>query len=195
MLLHSLSKLNVLAKLLVGRIVFVSIVSMVCVRYGPVIPAKCIFGHEMKKQIVKQVAIAVDTKHILMIPEQAKLNFFTKYPPRNVPPPPAGTVISPIINAADIAVTLNWFSICFGRKAANPAIINPSDAPAKFKKNNVGFCSRAKIALCISRSFEYCLVFVPLWASEIFTCCSFSEPVCFFKCNERLREREVYGDL
>lgn len=49
-------------------------------------PAKCMFGHEIKKQTVKQVAIAVETKHILMIPEQAKLNFFTKYPPKKVPP-------------------------------------------------------------------------------------------------------------
>lgn len=179
MLLHSLSRWNFSAKFVGGRIVFVSIGSIISVRYGPVMPAKCIFGHEMKKQTVKHVAIAVEIKHILMIPEQAKLNFFTKYPPRNVPPPPAGTVINPIINAAKMAVTLNWFSICFGRKAAKPAIIRPSDAPAKFMNINVGFCNNANMALCISRSLEYCLVFVPLCASDIFTCCSFSDPICW----------------
>lgn len=97
-----------------------------------------------------------------------------------MPPPPAGTVIMPIISAAEIAVTLNWFSICFGKKAAKPAIIRPSEAPAKFRKNNVGFCNNANMALCISRSFEYCLVFDLLCASDIFTCCSFSEPIRLF---------------
>lgn len=27
-----------------------------------------------------------------------------------------------------MAVMLNWFSICFGKNAANPAMIKPSDA-------------------------------------------------------------------
>uniref|UniRef100_A0A8C2Y5W4 Uncharacterized protein n=1 Tax=Coturnix japonica TaxID=93934 RepID=A0A8C2Y5W4_COTJA len=33
----------------------------------------------------------VQSKHNLMIPEQRSLNLFTRNPPRNVPPPPAGT--------------------------------------------------------------------------------------------------------
>lgn len=39
----------------------------------------------MKKHTVKHVATMVDAKHMRMMPEQVKLNFFTKYPPKNVP--------------------------------------------------------------------------------------------------------------
>lgn len=52
--------------------------------------------------------------------------------------------------------------------------------PAKFKKNNVGFRNNANIALCISRAFEYFrlgFVLFPECASDILTCCSFSDPV------------------
>uniref|UniRef100_A0A8B9FLM2 Uncharacterized protein n=1 Tax=Amazona collaria TaxID=241587 RepID=A0A8B9FLM2_9PSIT len=37
----------------------------------------------------------VQSKHNLMIPEQRSLNLFTRNPPRNVPPPPAGTTRYP----------------------------------------------------------------------------------------------------
>jgi len=40
--------------------------------------------------------------------------------------------------AAQVAFTLNWFSMSLGKKAANPAIRSPSLAPARFRKKKVG---------------------------------------------------------
>jgi hypothetical protein len=48
----------------------------------------------------------------------------------------------PMSSAAQLAFTLNWFSISFGRKAANPAMRRPSLAPARFRKKKVGLTMR-----------------------------------------------------
>lgn len=84
--------------------------------------------------------------------------------------------ILPISNAADTAVTEYWFSICFGKNTANPEMISPSDAPARFRNRKVGFLVSDMNAFGISLNFvnacDFCLS--PLCASEIF--CSFSEP-------------------
>lgn len=45
----------------------------------------------------------------------------------------------PIKRAAETAVTEYWFSICFGKNTANPDMMRPSDAPARFRNKNVGF--------------------------------------------------------
>lgn len=47
------------------------------------------------KQNVKAAAIAVAATQSLIIPAQARRQRLTSHPPRNVPPPPAGTVITP----------------------------------------------------------------------------------------------------
>lgn len=59
-------------------------------------PAKFRFGHDRKKQIVKRAANIDAIMQNLIVPEQQSFSFFTKYPPRKVPPPPAGTVIKPV---------------------------------------------------------------------------------------------------
>lgn len=61
---------------------------------------------------------------------------------------------SPISNAAELGLTLNWFSISFGRNAAKPAISNPSLAPARFNMKNPGLPSRSVRARGSSRIFE-----------------------------------------
>lgn len=61
---------------------------------------------------------------------------------------------SPISNAAELALTLNWFSISFGRNAAKPAISNPSLAPARFNMKKPGLPSRSVSARGSSRIFE-----------------------------------------
>lgn len=65
--------------------------------YGTVTPANGWFGQFSKKQKVNNIPAAVATTQSLIIPLQDKENRLTKYPPRNVPPPPAGTVINPEI--------------------------------------------------------------------------------------------------
>ena len=52
----------------------------------------------------------------------------------------------PIRRAALLAFTLNWFSMSFGKKAANPAIRSPSLAPARFRKKKVGLAMRLRNA-------------------------------------------------
>ena len=90
---------------------------------------------------------------------------------------------SPISNAAELGLTLNWFSISFGRNAAKPAISNPSLAPARFNMKNPGLPSRSVRARGSSRIFENaspwsledgCSGF---WcASDTLSLASFSEP-------------------
>lgn len=70
-----------------------------------------------------------------------------------MPPPPAGTVIRPISRADHTAVALNWFSMSFGRKTANPDITRPSVAPARLRKKNVGFFRSVVRAFGISLNF------------------------------------------
>uniref|UniRef100_A0A8C3Y572 Uncharacterized protein n=1 Tax=Catharus ustulatus TaxID=91951 RepID=A0A8C3Y572_CATUS len=48
-------------------------------------------GQWIKKTNMASRLNTVKNKHNLMIPEQRSLNLFTRNPPRNVPPPPAGT--------------------------------------------------------------------------------------------------------
>ena len=52
-------------------------------------------GQERKKHTVNRAAKIVAKRQNLMMPEQERWSFFTRYPPRNVPPPPAGTVMMP----------------------------------------------------------------------------------------------------
>lgn len=59
----------------------------------------------------------------------------------------------PINIAAQDGVTLNWFSITLGKKAAKPAISRPSLAPAMFRKTNVGLIMSALHAFGISFIF------------------------------------------
>lgn len=112
--------------------------------------------------------------HNFMIPAHLRSSLFTRYPPRKVPPPPAGTVMAPkksikiwlpkkkthenknlpIKIAAKLALMLNSFSINFGMNAANPEIKNPSLAPAKFKKLKVGLTIKSLKARGISRSLR-----------------------------------------
>lgn len=92
---------------------------------------------------------------------------------------------SPISNAAELALTLNWFSISLGRKAAKPAISNPSLAPARFNMKKPGLPSRSVRARGSSRIFENasprsleddCFL-VLLWcASDTLSLANFSEP-------------------
>uniref|UniRef100_A0A4X2LE21 Uncharacterized protein n=1 Tax=Vombatus ursinus TaxID=29139 RepID=A0A4X2LE21_VOMUR len=49
------------------------------------------FGQCMKNMQIANRLINVQKRQNLIIPEQRSLNLFTKNPPRNVPPPPAGT--------------------------------------------------------------------------------------------------------
>ncbi|KAI9586203.1 hypothetical protein GQX74_002050 [Glossina fuscipes] len=62
-----------------------------------VTPAKSKLGQDNKKQLVKAVAIVVAIKHRRMILPQDRSNFFTKYPPKNVPPPPVGIKVPMVI--------------------------------------------------------------------------------------------------
>uniref|UniRef100_A0A8C5J9K2 Uncharacterized protein n=1 Tax=Junco hyemalis TaxID=40217 RepID=A0A8C5J9K2_JUNHY len=48
-------------------------------------------GQWIKKMNMASRLDTVQSKHSLMIPEQRSLSLFTRNPPRNVPPPPAGT--------------------------------------------------------------------------------------------------------
>uniref|UniRef100_A0A670I4I6 Uncharacterized protein n=1 Tax=Podarcis muralis TaxID=64176 RepID=A0A670I4I6_PODMU len=48
-------------------------------------------GQSMKKMKMASKLDMVQNKQNLIIPEQRSLNLFTMNPPRNVPPPPAGT--------------------------------------------------------------------------------------------------------
>uniref|UniRef100_A0A5F8GFX8 Uncharacterized protein n=1 Tax=Monodelphis domestica TaxID=13616 RepID=A0A5F8GFX8_MONDO len=48
------------------------------------------FGQCMKNMHVAKRLVTVQKRQNLIIPEQRSLNLFTKNPPRNVPPPPAG---------------------------------------------------------------------------------------------------------
>uniref|UniRef100_A0A1A9WM47 Peptidase S1 domain-containing protein n=1 Tax=Glossina brevipalpis TaxID=37001 RepID=A0A1A9WM47_9MUSC len=98
-------------------------------------PANSKLGHDNRKQLVNAVAVAVAIRQNLMMSAQERSNFFIKYPPKNVPPPPVGIVIRPIIKADHT-----------GKNAAKPAIIIPSEAPAKFKKKNVGFFKSTAVA-------------------------------------------------
>lgn len=92
---------------------------------------------------------------------------------------------SPISNAAELALTLNWFSISLGRKAAKPAISNPSLAPARFNMKKPGLPRRSVRARGSSRIFENasprsleddCFL-VLLWcASDTLSLANFSEP-------------------
>lgn len=59
--------------------------------YVWVTPAIGMFGQWIKKMNIARRLDTVQSKHNLMIPEQRSLNLFTRNPPRNVPPPPAGT--------------------------------------------------------------------------------------------------------
>ena len=83
--------------------------------------------------------------------------------------------------AAKLALTLNWFSINFGRKAAKPAISRPSLAPARFNIKKAGLPSNSVKARGISRIFEKASPFPPLddfsWASDTFSLAKSSEPV------------------
>lgn len=56
-----------------------------------VTPAIGMLGQWIKKTKMASRLDTVQSKHNLMIPEQRSLNLFTRNPPRNVPPPPAGT--------------------------------------------------------------------------------------------------------
>lgn len=56
-----------------------------------VTPAMGMLGQWIKKMNMASRLDTVQSKHNLMIPEQRSLNLFTRNPPRNVPPPPAGT--------------------------------------------------------------------------------------------------------
>ena len=53
--------------------------------------------------------------------------------------------------AAQLALTLNWFSMSLGKNAANPAISRPSLAPARLRKKKVGLAMRLLKALGSSR--------------------------------------------
>lgn len=81
---------------------------------------------------------------------------------------------SPIIIEELRALTPNWFSITFGKNAANPATSNPSLAPAIFKKKNVGLTIKARKAFGISFSFVNTVV-VSVWA-----CASDSLSIWYF---------------
>uniref|UniRef100_A0A8C0N184 Uncharacterized protein n=3 Tax=Canis lupus TaxID=9612 RepID=A0A8C0N184_CANLF len=52
-------------------------------------------GQWMKKTKKASRLVRVHSRHSLMMPAPRSLNLFTKKPPRNVPPPPAGTTRYP----------------------------------------------------------------------------------------------------
>uniref|UniRef100_A0A8C2P6W3 Uncharacterized protein n=1 Tax=Capra hircus TaxID=9925 RepID=A0A8C2P6W3_CAPHI len=52
-------------------------------------------GQCMRKMKEASRLTRVQSRQNLMIPEPRSLNLFTKNPPRNVPPPPAGTTRYP----------------------------------------------------------------------------------------------------
>uniref|UniRef100_A0A4W2CS69 Uncharacterized protein n=1 Tax=Bos indicus x Bos taurus TaxID=30522 RepID=A0A4W2CS69_BOBOX len=52
-------------------------------------------GQCMRKMREASRLTRVHSRQNLMIPEPRSLNLFTKNPPRNVPPPPAGTTRLP----------------------------------------------------------------------------------------------------
>uniref|UniRef100_A0A8C0D4R5 Uncharacterized protein n=1 Tax=Balaenoptera musculus TaxID=9771 RepID=A0A8C0D4R5_BALMU len=53
-------------------------------------------GQCMKKTKKASMLTRVQSRQNLMMPEPRSLHLFTKKPPRNVPPPPAGTTRYPV---------------------------------------------------------------------------------------------------
>lgn len=71
--------------------------------------------------------------------------------------------------AASDALTANWFSMSFGRKAAKPLISMPSLAPAKFRNKKVGFLRSAAAARGSScRALKAADLQADSWASDTF---------------------------
>ena len=58
-------------------------------------PAKSRLGQLKTNDDVKNVQMIVPMRQNFKIPEHVKFQRFIKYPPRKVPPPPAGTVTKP----------------------------------------------------------------------------------------------------
>uniref|UniRef100_A0A452VBH5 Uncharacterized protein n=2 Tax=Ursus TaxID=9639 RepID=A0A452VBH5_URSMA len=52
-------------------------------------------GQWMKNTKTASRLVRVQSRHNLMMPAPRSLNLFTRKPPRNVPPPPAGTTRYP----------------------------------------------------------------------------------------------------
>ena len=82
----------------------------------------------------------------------------------------------PMRRAAQLAFTLNWFSMSFGRKAANPAIRSPSLAPARFRKKKVGLAMRLRNARGSSLILVKASILLFPWASDTFSACSAAAP-------------------
>lgn len=75
----------------------------------------------------------------------------------------------PKSKAASDALTANWFSINFGKKAANPDMSMPSLAPARFRNMKVGFRSNAAAAFGSScKALKAADFDAESWASDTF---------------------------